>query len=546
MTKLDKLRCEQIKYYTDLLDENSILLLKSTDEFYKCHYTGSPLNILTGFSGTAGEALIDSKGNITLFVDTRYHILADKQAYKDIKIVKMPLSETFFDAFKKNYKKGTKLFVYDDILLSDYLNYDSYFDLRKYKLSKNFTKNLDIDESKPLFEVSSSIEKNDFINKIDKYKKTNPTVERLLIFNPDIISYFTNLRSFKCLYSSNFKSVLYLDFNMQNHILFVENVNEIKNIKIDKLKIMPLAEYYDFINNIDSDIYINYKDITLDKFLSIKKPKQTKNDNLPLIVSIKPMSVIEHLKDSFSKLDNAIYNFKSKIKTGLSEWDLAQIFDKELKSAGAIAPSFKTLLAIDENSASIHYSSYDKNKILKDETILLLDCGGYYEAGYATDITRTFYFGNNPKPIHKKIYTSVLKAFLTCYLSKNTNAKELDSMARKILSPFYDDGFNFNHGLGHGIGTSVHQNPPVLSNVSTDIIKPYQVHSIEPGLYGKSVSQNVEFGIRIENCVYSDIEYNKISLSKFPFEEVLIDYSMLNINEMETVKAWQKEFECKY
>lgn len=545
MTKLDKLRCEQIKFYTDLLDENSILLLKSTDEFYKCHYTGSPLNILTGFSGTAGEALIDSDGNITLFVDTRYHILADKQAYKDIKIVKMPLSETFFEAFKKNYKKGTKLFVYDDILLSDYLNYDSYFDLRKYKLNKNFTKNLDIDESKSLFEVSGSIEKNNFINKIEKYKKTNPTVERLLIFNPDIISYFTNLRSFKCLYSSNFKSVLYLDFNMQNHILFVENVNEIKNIKIDKLKIMPLAEYYDFVNNIDSDIYINYKDITLDKFLSIKKPKQIKNDNLPLIVSIKPMSVIEHLKDSFSKLDNAIYNFKSKIKAGLSEWELAQIFDKELKSAGAVAPSFKTLLAIDENSASIHYSSYDKNKILKDESILLLDCGGYYEAGYATDITRTFYFGNNPKPIHKKIYTSVLKAFLTCYLSKNTNAKELDSMARKILSPFYDDGFNFNHGLGHGIGTSVHQNPPVLSTVSTDIIKPYQVHSIEPGLYGKSISQGVEFGIRIENCVYSDIEYNKISLSKFPFEEVLIDYSMLNIIEMETVKAWQKEFECR-
>ena len=118
-------------------------------------------------------------------------------------------------------------------------------------------------------------------------------------------------------------------------------------------------------------------------------------------------------------------------------------------------------------------------------------------------------------------------------------------MARKILSPFYDDGFNFNHGLGHGIGTSVHQNPPVLSTVSTDIIKPYQVHSIEPGLYGKSISQGIEFGIRIENCVYSDIEYNKISLSKFPFEEVLIDYSMLNIIEMETVKAWQKEFECR-
>ena len=36
--------------------------------------------------------------------------------------------------------------------------------------------------------------------------------------------------------------------------------------------------------------------------------------------------------------------------------------------------------------------------------------------GYATDITRVLYFGKNPKPIYKKMYTYVLKAFLTCFL----------------------------------------------------------------------------------------------------------------------------------
>lgn len=543
MKKFEKLKNEQQKYYTNLLNDDEILLLKSSDEYFKNHFIGSPLNILTNFSGTEGEAILEKNGKITIFVDTRYHILVDKQVFKDIKIYKMPLGETFFEAFQKTYKKDTKLFVPEDVLLSDYLKYDSYFDVRKYSLNEKFSKNFDIDNTKKIFLPDSKIEKNNFLFKVDKYKKTNPDIEKTVVFNLDEISYLTNLRSFKSKYSSNFKSILYLDFKNMNYILFVEDFEDAKNLKIEKLNIKPLHEFSSFINSIEAKIHINYKDITLNKFLSIKNPIQLKNDNLPLMASIKPISVIEHLIESSKKLDIAILNFKNKLKEGLSEFDLVEIFEDELLKQGAIAPSFKTLLAINENSASIHYSSYDKNKILKPESIILLDCGGYYEAGYATDITRTFYFGNNPKPICKKVYTYVLKAFLNCYLSKNTSAKELDLMAREILSPLFKDGFNFDHGLGHGIGTSVHQNPPRLSNVSKDIIKPYQTHSIEPGLYGKSLSTGEEFGVRLENCVYSDINYNKISLSKFSFEEVLIDYSLLNTNEIKALKQWQKDFE---
>ena len=158
--------------------------------------------------------------------------------------------------------------------------------------------------------------------------------------------------------------------------------------------------------------------------------------------------------------------------------------------------------------------------------------------GYATDITRVLYFGKNPKPIYKKVYSYVLKAFLACYLSEETQASKLDFMAREILKPLEKEGFYFGHGLGHGIGTSVHQNPPVLNMSSKDVIKPYQVHSIEPGAYGKT-QDGVEFGIRIENCVYTDLYFKKNSLSKFPFEELLIDYSLLNEKEIETVKKWQ-------
>ena len=85
---------------------------------------------------------------------------------------------------------------------------------------------------------------------------------------------------------------------------------------------------------------------------------------------------------------------------------------KELIKKGAKCTSFKTILAIGENSSSIHYSNYDKNKILKEGDIILLDCGGYYEGGYATDITRVFFCKGKMSDKVKEIYTAVLKAQL--------------------------------------------------------------------------------------------------------------------------------------
>ena len=82
------MKLKQTKYYLDILKENELLLLKSEDSYFKNHYTFSPLNILTGFSGTDGDAVMDKSGKITLFVDTRYHILAEKQVFSNIEIYK--------------------------------------------------------------------------------------------------------------------------------------------------------------------------------------------------------------------------------------------------------------------------------------------------------------------------------------------------------------------------------------------------------------------------------------------------------------------------
>ncbi len=531
MTKRD----EELKYYTDFIKEGELLLLPSKDSYFKCHYSSSPLSVLTKFKGTAGEAIIEKSGKITLFVDTRYHLLAQKQAFKDIGIYKLNLGETFFEGFQKKYPKNSILHVPSNIDLKEYLTYDQYFDLRKFSPDEKKLKNKDIDKNAKIFLANKKIETKDFSYKIKKLKKLNPKCEKMVIFNLDNIAYLTNLRSYQMKHSSLFQGVLYLDLKNSNYILFTKNKPD---IIIANLKYEKLNQFKNFIKSQNDEILINPNEVTLEDFLNIKKPKEFLFQNLNLIATIKSTGEIEHLKKANKKIDNVLASFKKRLKTGLSEYDLANLFEEELLLKGGVCPSFQTILALDENSASIHYSNYDKKKKIKKENLILLDCGGYFEGGLATDVTRVFYFGKNPKPIYKKIYTAVLKAFIACFNSKITDANELDNLARKILKPYEKLGFYFNHGLGHGIGTSVHQNPPRLAMSSKDTIKPYQVHSIEPGLYGKD-ENGVEFGIRIENCVYFDLNYKRHSLTKFEFEDILIDENELDEEEKNFIKNWQ-------
>ena len=170
--------------------------------------------------------------------------------------------------------------------------------------------------------------------------------------------------------------------------------------------------------------------------------------------------------------------------------------------------------------------------------MVLIDCGAYYEQGLATDITRVFVKGK-PSELQRKVYTTVLKMFLNAYNYESQDGKyvgyNIDELARKIYSENEIDGFEFNHGLGHGIGVSVHEYPPNLSkNEMAKIeIKDNMCFTIEPGLYNEK-----HFGIRLENSCY--MKKGKItSLVHMNYEKKLIDFSMLNEQE----KEWLDEFE---
>ena len=120
-------------------------------------------------------------------------------------------------------------------------------------------------------------------------------------------------------------------------------------------------------------------------------------------------------------------------------------------------------------------------------------------------------------------------------MTKETSGFEIDKLAHHIFDMNKIEGFEFSHGLGHGVGISVHETPPNLSKneVAKTIIQENMCFTIEPGLYNE-----YEFGVRLENTCH--LENGEIvSFAKMCFEKKLIDMSMLT----DTEKAYLEEFE---
>ena len=514
------------------------------------HNKKTPLYLKTGFSGTAGEAIEDENGNITLFVDPRYHIQAAQETKKketkgkNINVIKLDMKTSPIDALKTILIKGdTFLIPSKSTKLSTFKAFKK--NLKKINIKPYETE--DEKEKKAKIEfIPDEISGKDYKEKLNSLKKLN---KNILITSLEDVSYLLNLRSYEEINTSCIRAKLLIlqdsspcgsAFCDKTKIILFSN----DDISLEGLETKPLSALKDVLSKIDDEILIDKNTITLFDYNLIKNPKIMRANPVSKMSSIKTNEEINHYKDAFKRLDDALYAFQDKITEGKSEFELKEIFEKELIRHGAKGTSFKTILALAENSSSIHYSSYDKSKIIKDGDILLLDCGGYYEGGYATDITRVFLCGDAPKnPDIKKIYTAVLKAQLNVYFGDFTDTKSMDDKARKILKPYEDKakgGFLFPHSLGHGVGIPVHQAPPTLTPNPkyNSKLKNNMVFTIEPGLYCEG-----KFGIRLENTVYYDKnctpEGKKISLSKFPYEEKLIDKTMLNKQEQNWLEIWQ-------
>ncbi len=542
------------------LKPKEFLLLKSKDDLTLEHNKNTPLFKLTGFLGTAGEAIQDSTGKITLFVDPRYHIQAEAQTKgRNVEVVKLDMKTSLTDALKSLLRKGSTLYVPSkSTKISTYKTFKK--ELKGIEILPYDTKDepeTDAEiENVPLEICGVSYDKKieKLRRKIAGRKENSDKKEGQSIFltSLDDVSYILNLRCYDTPNTSAIRAKMLIGPD-ETYIFSDCALPKLKGVKV-----LPLKSMEKILKQTEGKVLIDENNITLNDFNLVKNPVALKKNPVAKMASIKNGAEIKHYKNAFKRLDDALYAFREKIKPGLSEFELKEIFEDELKNHGAIGTSFKTILAVAENSSSIHYSSWSKDKKIEPGEILLLDCGGYYEGGYATDITRVFvcppenktnsktdFKTKNKQNVSKKvkeIYTAVLKAQLNVYFGNFTETKPMDDLARKILKSYEKQGFSFPHSLGHGVGIPVHQAPPTLTlNPKFNCrLQNNMVFTIEPGLYNSTQNKR-DFGIRLENTVYYDKKAGKkVSLSRFPYEEALIEKTMLTKKELNWLQAWQE------
>ena len=565
--KINKLK---INYY----------LISYNDEFLN-EITPKDKNIiykLTGFKGENSYLLL-SKNKSYLFVDGRFTIEAKKTIKnKKISIITLDSSKSIYE-YISSIVKNNKLFLCYKYFSIDFverlkqkINVSNNDKITKYLLNNKEYDNKNI--TLECFIISNKYK--EFV--YDKVKKEIENITKdknyyYVSMNPEEISYFTNLRIkpidnntelHSILFNgyiiiNNNNTILYTDININNKYLlflskkriivkklewFINDINNLQKNKNNKFYLDKTINTYFIYNIINRPIYI---DSPVKRLYSIKSDNEIKNIIYANIIDGISMVFIHKLiyDINFGDVNITEYEFRSLVD------GIRNSTEKKLKiKKSYLLPSFSTIVAYKENSSICHYEPNEKNsKIIKNDSILLIDSGGHYLYG-TTDVTRVYSLYKNevPKEV-KKDYTLVLKSLINTLNQKflyGTHGAEIDFFTRSLL---YNNYENFNHGTGHGIGyaSNVHEGLNRLSRIkiinNDNVLNVNNVQSIEPGIYKEN-----KYGIRLENDtvvkkvksnIYGEfLEFKTLTL--VPFDIRLIDKNMLSNEEIKYINGYHK------
>lgn len=230
---------------------------------------------------------------------------------------------------------------------------------------------------------------------------------------------------------------------------------------------------------------------------------------------IKSPAEIKWIEQS-ARLNDAVYaKAIESLQPGMTEIDIRNLIRNEADRLGADGLSFETIVGSGAMSSRPHYVPQDR--ALEAGQLLLIDMG-MVAGGYCSDMTRTVALGKKPAARLVSAFNALLEAQVAAVeaVAPGVPCNEVDRVARERLKAAKLAKY-FTHGLGHGVGLEIHENPR-LNTKSTTELKPGMVITIEPGVYLPGLG-----GIRIEDLVLVTRTGYKV-LSKSPKDFRIIPF----------------------
>jgi Xaa-Pro aminopeptidase len=177
---------------------------------------------------------------------------------------------------------------------------------------------------------------------------------------------------------------------------------------------------------------------------------------------------------------------------GRTEAELAWWLEQAWHDAGADGPAFDAIVAFGDNGARPHAKLRDEP--IPEGTLVVVDAGCAV-GGYRSDCTRTFFTGE-PAGRLRELYDLCLQAQLDGLAALHAGAVGSDvDAASRVAIEAAGMGEKYGHGLGHGVGLDIHEEPN-LRPESDAVLETGNVVTVEPGIYLAG-----DVGVRIEDLV---------------------------------------------
>lgn len=496
---------------------------------------------VSSFTGSAGLAII-THNQAHLFVDGRYTLQAKSQAPDFI-------IHDFIHAAINTVCKTLSALHYDPWVISQKQLCDWKKRTTMCPLDLNPIDLLWTDRPKPIhkpaynyptkyagvgFEEKLKIIHND----LDKHN-----AKAWFLSNPESICWLLNIRGSDLPYTPLLHCMALVE--KENVTLFCEPSKIPSELATQlRLKVISFEETAGTLKALSAKILADKR--TTPAALNISFDWQTDPCELPKAIknSVEQQGMRDcHVRDAVAVIRFWIWLEQQQSVTEIQAQDYLETCRAKMNlHQGA---SFATISGFGPHGAIVHYQATPKTNIIIDKGLYLLDSGGQYLDG-TTDITRTFCIGSATQE-QRTHYTLVLKGHITlasiCFPQATTGV-QLDSLARQFL---WNCGLDYAHGTGHGVGSylNVHEGPQGINKIRNVVLEEGMVVSNEPGLYIED-----QYGIRIENLqmVKKSIHENFLcfeSLTLVPYDDTLIDQSMLTLLEIHWLKSYYSDIWSK-
>lgn len=224
--------------------------------------------------------------------------------------------------------------------------------------------------------------------------------------------------------------------------------------------------------------------------------------------SIKSPREITLMRAALDCAQKAFLTAKKRWRVGMTETDLKNDLEWEMRRHGAQDASFETIVAVGSNASLPHAHAGDRK--LAPGKMVLIDFGSCVNR-YCSDMTRTLWPESIPA-VWRKRYQAVLESQLAGIAAIRAGVGA-DVPYKKTLTELNKIGIGdkFTHSLGHGIGLAVHEFPRLAPHNRKPLVAGTIV-TAEPGVYFPGAG-----GIRTEDMVLVEEDGAQV-LSSLPKE----------------------------